>query len=238
MSPDELRALREDIQKNGLASPIKLWRADSKAPPCLIDGRSRLDGIETMGHEARVEFVRATKAGEQWALLVDDKRINNGVVVLTPSVAPYIHVISANIRRRHLTGEQARDLIAKLLKVQPEKSNRQIAETAKTDHKTIASVRAEQEARGEIPHVSARTDTKGRHQPARKAPTKPNRMSAPKNKYSEARDDIGPDGTGEVERLRARNEELETRHVDSNARTPRYALRSGRQRPHATSSAR
>jgi hypothetical protein len=37
------------------------------------------------------------------------------------------------------------------------------------DHKTVAPIRADLERRGEIPHVAARTDTKGRWQRARKA---------------------------------------------------------------------
>ena len=44
---------------------------------------------------------------------------------------PYAYVISANIHRRHLTAEQKRELIAKLIKATPEKSNRQIAATVK-----------------------------------------------------------------------------------------------------------
>jgi hypothetical protein len=35
--------------------------------------------------------------------------------------------MSANIHRRHLTIEQKRELIGKLLKAQPKQSNRQIA---------------------------------------------------------------------------------------------------------------
>lgn len=46
MSPDELRALGEDIAKNGLTSPIVLWRADKRAPAVLLDGRNCLDAIE------------------------------------------------------------------------------------------------------------------------------------------------------------------------------------------------
>ena len=38
-------------------------------------------------------------------------------------------VISANIHRRHLTAEQRRELIEKLLKADPGQSDRQIAET-------------------------------------------------------------------------------------------------------------
>jgi len=86
---------------------------------------------------------------------------------------PAAYVISANIHRRHLTAKRKRDLIAKLTVATPEKSDRQIAETVKVDHKTVGAVRAQQEARGEIPHVKTRTDTKGRKQPARKPPRRP-----------------------------------------------------------------
>jgi ParB-like chromosome segregation protein Spo0J len=81
---------------------------------------------------------------------------------------PLAFVISANIHRRHLTPEQKRGIIAKLLTAQPEKSNLQIAKQVKADDKTVASVRREMEARSEIPNVSTRIDTKGRKQPATK----------------------------------------------------------------------
>jgi ClpX C4-type zinc finger len=84
---------------------------------------------------------------------------------------PAAFVISRNIHRRHLTPKLKRDLIAKLLKATPEKSDREIGRITKTDNKTVAVVRAEQERREEIPHVSTRTDTKGRKQPATKRPT-------------------------------------------------------------------
>jgi hypothetical protein len=99
------------------------------------------------------------------------------VITLDTSVDPYAYVISANIRRRHLSAEQQRELIAKLIKATPEKSDRQIAETVKVDHKTVGAVRAEQERRGEIPRVETRTDSKGRKQPRRK-PRGPNAEQA------------------------------------------------------------
>jgi hypothetical protein len=83
---------------------------------------------------------------------------------------PYAFVVSANITRRHLTAEQKRDLIAKLLKRQPETSDRQIGGMIKADNKTVAAVRAEMEGREEIPHVETRTDSKGRKQPAKREP--------------------------------------------------------------------
>ena len=56
-----------------------------------------------------------------------------------PLGRPYAYVTSANIHRRHLTAEQKRELIAKLIEADPTKSNRQIAKTVKVDHKTVAS---------------------------------------------------------------------------------------------------
>jgi 16S rRNA G966 N2-methylase RsmD/ParB-like chromosome segregation protein Spo0J len=73
-----------------------------------------------------------------------------------------------NLARRHLSQEERRELIAQQIKEDPRKSDRQIAAALGCDHKTVASVREELEGRGEIPHVEARTDSRGRSQPARK----------------------------------------------------------------------
>ena len=81
---------------------------------------------------------------------------------------PVAYVISANILRRHLTRAQIREVIAREIKRRPDLSDRQIAKTTKVDHKTVRSVRAEKERRGEFPHVATRSDTRGRMQPARK----------------------------------------------------------------------
>ena len=79
--------------------------------------------------------------------------------------AVYRYVIAANIRRRHLSAEDKRMIIADLLKLQPETSDRAIAKSVKVDNKTVAAVRSDMERREEIPHVETRTDSKGRKQP-------------------------------------------------------------------------
>jgi hypothetical protein len=108
----------------------------------ILDGRNRLDACHLAGVEPRfVQF--------------------NGN-------DPIAFVIAVNIRRRHLTTKQKTELVKKLLKFNPEKSDRQIAADAKADHKTVAKERRKAEARGEIPHVSRRADSKGRRQPATK----------------------------------------------------------------------
>jgi hypothetical protein len=208
MSENELRALGEDIKKNGLAHPIALWRADPNAQLQLLDGRNRLDGIER-AHGSPVKIVSEVIALYPELIIKAPKWEEcDCVTVLDSSVDPYAFVISANIHRRHLTTEQKRDLIAALLKAQPEKSDRQIAKIAHVSHPHVGKVRTELEKSGDVETVTTRTDTKGRQQPAKK----PANKSAPhviEPNTVERRDDIGPSSGGEIERLRARVDELE-----------------------------
>ena len=53
MSPDELKVLGEDIQKNGLQHPVVLWSPGDDenllSEEFLLDGRNRLDAMELVG---------------------------------------------------------------------------------------------------------------------------------------------------------------------------------------------
>jgi ATP-dependent DNA ligase len=88
---------------------------------------------------------------------------------------PTAYVVSANLYRRHLSRELKRELIEKLLKAQPEKSDRQIAATVKASPTTVGTVRAELEKAGDVSKLDTRTDTAGRQQPAAKAPKAPSK---------------------------------------------------------------
>lgn len=174
---DELLELGEDIKKNGLRCPIVIWSRDKYGTEYLLDGRNRLEAMELAGLLCLSNGTLALNRGDViWPLereyLRWDTHAPDGV---SDHEHPSHLVASLNIHRRHLTAEQKRELIAKLIKATPKKSDRQIATATKTDHKTVASVRAEQEARGEIPHVSTRTDSKGRQQPAKKPKTRAER---------------------------------------------------------------
>ena len=154
MTRDELKALGEDIKKNGLGVPVILWEAEKGAPLLLLDGRNRLDASEAVG----LPVLNQDGTWLDCGMRCD--RVRGG--------DPYKFVLSFNEHRRHLTPEQRREIIAKVLKAQPSKSNRTIAKQTKADHKTVGAVRDKLEARGEIPHVSTVEDTKGRKQPTRK----------------------------------------------------------------------
>ena len=116
MSPDELRVLGEDIKKNGLASPIVLWRSHPQAPVQLLDGRNRLDAIEIATGSSAVVGPPSITAGEDF--LACDK-----VIVLDKAVDPFAYVVSANVHRRHLTIEDKDRLIVQLLKADPTTSH-------------------------------------------------------------------------------------------------------------------
>jgi hypothetical protein len=153
LAGDELRALGEDIARNGLqAQPVFLAGQDGE-PPQLVDGRNRIAAMQLVG----------------LPVIDDNGRILLGK--LADIADPYAYVASANLHRRHLTAEAKREVIAALLRAQPEKSNRRIAEMADTSHRTVGRVRSEAEERGEVPRVTTHTDTRGRNQPATKEPS-------------------------------------------------------------------
>ena len=157
MSESELRELGDDIKRHCLHNPIVIF-TDRDGAERLLDGRNRLDAMELVGLP-----------------IVKDGKLEPGLVptcILHHNEDPFAWVLSANIHRRHLTSEQKRDVVAKLLKAKPAQSNLAIAKQVKVDDKTVAKVRAELEARSEIPNVKTRTDSKGREQPAKKQDTR------------------------------------------------------------------
>jgi hypothetical protein len=228
MSEAELAALATDIKVEGLKTPVTLWSPGYSGdgvkdrPRYVLDGRNRLDAMERAGIQVITDKGELTdRYGvfdhkfEKWISIGDSKRLRKDErVEPRPGCDPYAFVVSANLHRLHLTAEQKRDLLAKMIKAEPEKSDRTIAAMIKASHHTVGAVRTEMETRGQIAHVETRTDTKGRQQPAKKArPTsasrKPNTTKAPAPPTKEARDDIGESSTAEAARLQARIEELQ-----------------------------
>jgi len=89
------------------------------------------------------------------------------------------YVISANIHRRHLSPDQRRGIIAELLKLNPNQSNRSVGEQTKTSHTTVGAVREELESTGQIGQLS---ETKGADGKARKRKGKPKGKGGSKGK--------------------------------------------------------
>jgi hypothetical protein len=171
MSSAEIATLAEDIKANGMTSPVTTWR-DKDGTKWLLDGRNRLDAMATAGYRFKLHA--------QWK--PDQPRDPEQFKIVPPEGArPYLtrvnhyyhddpdaYVVSANIHRRHLTGAQKSELIAKLLKADPTKSDRSIAAVVKVDNKTVAAKREQLEAGEEIPHQEARVGRDGKVQPAAK----------------------------------------------------------------------
>lgn len=76
-----------------------------------------------------------------------------------------------NAHRRHMSNERKRIAARNSLMADPHLSDRQHAERVGIDHKTIASVRAELERGGELPHHATRTGKDGVAQPVAKVAT-------------------------------------------------------------------
>jgi ParB-like chromosome segregation protein Spo0J len=183
MTADELKALGEDIRKNGLQQAIIIL-SQRNGEELLLDGRNRLDAMERAGIKFNLKRRKNGRLnldilgeGEDVPFSLFDLAytIHEGDVdhsdVDHSGVDPYAYVISANIHRRHLTADQKRDLIAKLVKASPKKSDRQIAETIKASPSTVGKVRKELEQTGDVSKLDRRTDSKGRQQAAHKQPT-------------------------------------------------------------------
>jgi hypothetical protein len=178
-----LKELAEDIRKNGLQQAIVIWRDTNTCPfkDYLIDGHNRLDALAMLGWlgPKRDRLRREPHLAYEHALPLtitypEDVPANSdkGILVrydLEDADDVRECVVALNLHRRHLTAEQKGDVIAKLLKANPEQSNRSIAKQVKEDHHKVAKVRSELESTGEVSPVEKTIGADGK---ARKRPEK------------------------------------------------------------------
>jgi hypothetical protein len=135
-----------------------IWLIDGQ----VVDGRNRLKACKLIDHKPH--FATAVFGGTALDF-----------------------VLSKNLHRRHLTPAQRREVIAAVLKQQPENSNRRVAAQTNTDHKTVGTVREELEQGGEIPHLAERVGRDGVKQPVDSAAAKRAGDVPPKEQRQEQR---------------------------------------------------
>ncbi len=129
IDPEDKKRLIEDIKKNGVRDPIKVY-SDEEGNLYILGGYNRWSIAKECGTKTvTVQIYKGTKQ-EYKDLVIND-----------------------NLNRRHLTREQKENLIKYFIKKDPAQSNRAIAKKAKVDDKTVAKKRKELEAGAEIPHV-------------------------------------------------------------------------------------
>jgi hypothetical protein len=153
ISADQFRDLVANIAKHGLRDKIDIYLKDGKS--ALVDGRNRLDALASLGKKVLDDN------GEPLKDICNIRQFHDDAEVIN-------FIISKNVIRRHLTPTQRRKAIGELLKIYPEKSNRQIASVAKVDDKTVAVVRTELEATAEIPQLEKTKGKDGKSRAAKK----------------------------------------------------------------------
>jgi hypothetical protein len=141
MSPEGLDKLGQSISEVGLLEAI------TTKDGMVLDGRNRVLACGKIGRELTP----------------------NDLVELPAEIDPFLFVVSKNIERRHLTGEQKRDIVKALLARYPDYSSRWIADLARVSHHTVEGVR--QESEGPAPASPFAPRRKGRDGKARKTRT-------------------------------------------------------------------
>jgi hypothetical protein len=204
--PAALKELAEDIKAHGLRAPIVGWKQEYLGGQFLLDGRNRLDALALLGllYETADHHVGLKK----WIGIISGGTRPGGRLEFGQNFCggdPFAIALSLNVHRRHLTNEQKRERIANVLKAAPEKSNRQIAEQVKDDHKKVGDVRAKLEATGEIPQLKKTTGKDGK---ARKKPAKAKKKSVSITAPIEVETD-GPTASAELRKRQYATDEQE-----------------------------
>jgi hypothetical protein len=138
MEGKEFDELVADIKANALRSKITLHEG------MILDGRNRYRATLAAGHTPNKGHFHKYEPA-------------------VPSDTPLNFVIRANLLRRHLTTEQKRDLLVKIVAAQPGKSDRQLADETGVTHPTIARARRKAAATGKgLPVGGKRTGADGK----------------------------------------------------------------------------
>jgi N6-adenosine-specific RNA methylase IME4/ParB-like chromosome segregation protein Spo0J len=143
LSESEYQELKADIEERGVQVPVELDEEGN-----ILDGYHRVKVCNELGISDYPTIIR-------YGMTDEEKRL---------------HARKLNMARRHLNGEQKRELIAAQLRETPEWSDRQIAKGFGVDHKTVGAVRKGSESTGEIPQLEKRIGADGKERTSRKRP--------------------------------------------------------------------
>jgi ParB-like chromosome segregation protein Spo0J len=168
LSPTEYEELKADIAKRGIITPIVGYKIpvngaktkDHDTEVVVIDGANRVQIAAALGIPDRA----ATACGRD---PIPTAYVGCRCTEQPTQKQPEALADDLNLHRRHLTPEQRREYIAKVLKDKPQRSNRQVAAQTGTDHKTVGAVRVKLEATGEIPQLQGTEGRNGKVRPAR-----------------------------------------------------------------------
>lgn len=139
MTPDEYDAFAVDVDTRGITTPLTITPHG-----VILDGRHRYSVAITLG--------------------IEDVPVH---VVNVPPDRQVDYMVRQAVLRRHLTIAQRRDLAGAMLRENPGQSDRQVATVVGLSHPTVADVRSELVAAGDVEEVSTRLDSLGRLQPVR-----------------------------------------------------------------------
>jgi ParB-like chromosome segregation protein Spo0J len=156
MNGTKFEELVADIKAHGLREQITLYQGK------VLDGRNRYRACLKLKLAPQVDLFSGT-GGEFTQFDGDDDDAR-------------AFVISKNIHRRHLTTEQRRELLVKLVAAQPQKSDRAIAKEVGTAHTTVARARKKAVATGAVAPVE--NEKRAPVRTARRASSRPRRRRA------------------------------------------------------------
>ena len=151
--PAAFTAFVADIKANGLRDPIVKWWSEDNSQ-FLIDGRNRFDALaqlgllfETPDHHIGLRTWDAKTA--KWLELSGERIVFQSL----HGGDPHKIALSLNLHRRHLDTKGRRAVIDVLLKLDPGKSDRQIAEQIGSSPTTVGKQRKKAETAGDVSNL-------------------------------------------------------------------------------------
>jgi len=134
----EYADLRASIEAEGVLTPVVVDQHGR-----TIDGHHRQEIAAALGIDCPTTVRRVENAREARGL-----------------------AYTLNLKRRHLTREQRRELLAESIRNDPDLSDRQHAERVGTSKNTAAAVRGVLESTGQVDQLTERTGADGKARPA------------------------------------------------------------------------